>query len=454
VRSHERRSIGIWSEIRAGQRWKNEGVSRVLGFIIEGAAERGDYTFHVFVQHGLAEEVRDDLRTLRAKEGEDWVVHEPSVADVRNWSTDLAFADLDLNAKLAARTALMANMLVDVEGWIVSFPHFAGALYLDKPKAVLMPDAIGYDFPDGWQGDQNWGENGYLVTWRETATKVLAGCDAVMTFSSHVAHRHVVKLLDTPIEKVVPIPLAPPDLAVNLPFIVNRRKTLQSLQCSADILREYASASGNDYMVDFPFEEVQFVVTATQDRPTKNLGRVAEAVRRIVRDRRRSMKMITTANIHYGESWSLLPFFAENSGLLRDVISMRDVPRTVHAALFHSAAVTVHPTMFEGIIGSLPFFESVSVGTPCLLGRGPHVKELLSFEPSLERFTFDPYDIDSMVNLIEEVASHPDDALDIQRPAFERLSRYGWGDVADAYVRAATLGVSAGPSPDAIRFGG
>ena len=454
MREGRRQPIGIWSEIRGGQRWKNEGVSRVIGFIIEGVAKEKKYTFHLVVQHGLAGEVREDLRGLKAKEGEDWIVYEPTAADVRAWSSDKRFSELDIDSRLAACTALMANSEIDVDGWIVSFPHFSGALHLDKPKAVLMPDALGYDFPDGWQGDENWGEDGYLVAWRESAKKVLANCDAILTFSKHVARRHVEKLLDVHSDKIVVVPLARPNLEALLPFIKDRRKTKESLTQSADILRQHAARSGNDYLIDFPFEEVTFIVTATQDRPTKNLGRVAEATRRIVRERRHDIKMITTASIHMGEKWSLLPFFNETDGLLRDVISMHDLPREVHAALFHSAAVTVHPTMFEGIVGALPFFESLSVGTPCLLGRGPHVEELLEIEPSLGAFTFDPYDIDRMADLIEWLSTHPEAALDVQLPAFERLSGYDWRDMASAYVRAATLGADTNAPDSSGRFAG
>jgi glycosyltransferase involved in cell wall biosynthesis len=453
VSEAQRRQIGIWSELRGGQRWKNEGVSRVIGFIIEGAARRGKYCFHLVVQNGLAEEVRDDLRSLQAREGVDWVVHEPTGRDVSTWLSGSKFKDKSPVDRIAACTAEKFNRELKVEGWIVSFPHFEGALHLEGPKAVLMPDAIGYDFPDGWLGAGNWGENGYLVNWRHSARKVLAGCQTVMTFSQHVADRHVVKLLDTPREKIVPIPLAPPDLADLLSFVEKRKKTTRSVRHAANLLRGHAINCGDPYLFDFPFEEVPYIATATQDRPTKNLGRVAEAIRKIVRDRRGNMKLLTTARINYGEMWSLLPQFVENSMLNRDVISMPDMPREVHAALFHAAAVTVHPTLFEGIIGSLPLYESLSVGTPCILARGPHVKELLDIEPSLEPFTFDPYDTIGLANLIEKVSRDPQSALNIQMPMLERLLRYDWGDVADAYVRAATIGAGEGPDPAARRFG-
>lgn len=428
--------IGIWSELGAGARWANEGVSRVIGFVIEGAAKSQKYLFHVVVQAGLGDAVRADLRTLHAVEGRDWLVSEPDPLKCRELLNHPELSDLPPNDRPMAAAALYCNDHIPVEGWFVSFPFFTGAIHLSKPKATLMPDALGYDFPSGWSAN-DWSETGGQVTWRERSAKVLAASDVAITFSRHVAERHVVPLLNTPMEKIRVVPLAPPDLSELLPFIENRRRTPATRQAAADLLRQYMAIKGVDYLQDFPFEDVPFVVTATQDRITKNLGRVAEAVRRLVRERRQNIKLLLTAKIDSASDWSLLPRIVDQHQLNRDLISLHDVPREVHAAMLHCAAVTVHPTLFEGIIGALPFYESLSLGTPCVMARGPHVSELLAAEPDLEPYIFDPYDIDGLADLILMARDNRTAMLDAQLPIFERLRRYDWHQVAEAYAEAA-----------------
>ena len=119
---------------------------------------------------------------------------------------------------------------------------------------------------------------------------------------------------------------------------------------------------------------------------------------------------------------------------------MHNLPREVHAALFHAAAVTVHASFFEGIIGCLPFYESVSVGTPCLFARGPHTSELLATEPELARFTFDPYDTDGLCRLIKQTIDKRDSVLKVQAGVYARLRSRTWADTADGYVAAALAG--------------
>ena len=436
--TENRIAIGLWSELGPGSRWTNEGVSRVVGFLVEGAAAGGKYAFHIIVPAGMAETVREDLGQLEAVEGRDWKVWEPS-GPTGGAGT----------GESAAVLADFANRNVPVDAWVVTFPHFAGSLRLTKPKATLYPDALPYDFPIGWH-DGAWDADGQWPQWRQTATEVMAGSDAVITFSEHVARRHAGPLCNVPLEKIRVVPLAPPDLAPLLPFVQGRRQTTESRAAAAEILRQYAADRSIGYLRDFPFEEIEFAAAATQDRPTKNLGLAADAVRKIVRDDRRSMKLLLTARIHSGASWTRLPDLIEGDQLHRDLVSMPDLPRDVHAALFHCATVVVHSSFFEGIVGALPFFEAASVGTPSLLARGPHVEELLRTEGDVEPFVYDPYDADQLAALITDVARNRGDYVEAQAKIFERLRRNSWADVAAAYAEAALSGNRTQPASPAV----
>ena len=436
--SDQRTEVGIWWELPPGAQWTNEGVSRVVGFLIEGAAVRKNYRFHLVVHRGLGPEVREDLRSLKATEGIDWQVHEPTIRQEDRFRAQArSLRPRDASVDVVA-LALFANARVTVDGWVITFPHFLGANWLEASKGVLMPDAIPYEFPLGWI--ENWEERGFWPSWRKTATSVCASADAVINFSEHVAERHSMRLLGIPRDKICVVPLAPPDLAGELPFVENRTQTPESREQAAAILRDHAAMRGIDYLRNFPFEECDFVVGATQDRPTKNLGLTVEAVKHIVRRERRSLKAFLTARLHPGAAWTRLPHLVQGHQFDRDFQSLHNLPRQVHAALFHAASLTIHASFYEGIIGNLPLYESVSVGTPCLFARGPHSSELLKSEPDFLPYTFDPYDVRGLVALIKRTIDRRDEAIEVQQKICERLRQWSWSDVADGYVNAAIAG--------------
>jgi glycosyltransferase involved in cell wall biosynthesis len=437
--------IGMWSELPLGAKWANEGVARVVGFLVEGAAASKAYTFHLVVRRGLAAQIRDDLRTLAATEGADWLVHEPTAEQEAHWErqSERELAKLPVEERRHHRVpnialALYANAQVAVDGWLVTFPYFNASLFLDGSKAVLMPDAIPYEVPLGWQ--ESWGASGYWPQWREIASSTCRAADAVITFSKHVAERNCVELLGVDREKIHVVPLAGPDLIRELPFVRGRRKTPESRAQAAAILREHAVIRGLSYLHNFPFEQCTFLAAATQDRPTKNLGLAAEAMARMISRDRESMKLFVTAPLLFGVSWTRLPTILEQRQVHRDVVSMHNLPRQVHAALFHAASLTVHSSFYEGIIGCLPLYESVSVGTPCLFARGPHTDELLEAEPEFAPFAFDPNDAEGLVALIRRTLNDRHAALEIQARLCAKLRKWTWSDVADGYVTAVLAG--------------
>ncbi len=296
--AEKRTEVGIWWELPPGTRWTNEGVSRVVGFLIEGAAIRKNHRFHIVVQRGLASIVREDLRSLKATEKVDWIVYEPSAEETLSYRKQAMALKTDEAPIDAVALALYANRNVPVDGWVVTFPHFSGSNWLEASRGVLMPDAIPFDFPLGWI--ENWDKDGYWPKWRAQAEAVCNSADEVINFSEHVADRHSTKLLNVPRDKIRVVPLAPPDLSGVLPFVENREQSPASRELAAEILREHAASRNIDYLRDFPFEQCELVVGATQDRPTKNLGLTVEAVERIVRSERRPMKAFLTAPLHFG----------------------------------------------------------------------------------------------------------------------------------------------------------
>ena len=174
----------------------------------------------------------------------------------------------------------------------------------------------------------------------------------------------------------------------------------------------------------------------TQDRETKNVVTVVDAVAQLLRHEALNLKLLMTTPIHVGATWTPLPRRIASDGLDLDVLSLPDLPRDVHAALYHGAAVAVHASFYEGGQAPFPFHEAVSVGTPCLIADGPHTREFLSTADPQD-FVFDPSDPLSLAIAIRAILSDRAAALARQRAFIAATPARRWRDVAADYAGAA-----------------
>lgn len=416
--------VGIWAEWPRGERWANEGMTRLLGFLIEGIAVDRDFVFRIVLPDWIRDEAEIDLASLAAVEGEDYTLHSP--ADHGMVGTELE----DL--------VDFANDHVAVQGWLSIFPTFDLAVRLKAPLAVIFPDAIPKVIHE--YTDMAWGIAGHHAHWQAKVTGLVRRADQLVTFSKHVRDQQLGRLFGIDPDRVNVVPHASPDLLPALPFINGRVGTSDSRFEAAEILREHASERGWHYLAAYPFDQVPYVAVSTQDRVTKNIHLILESVLRLVRHDRIDLKILSTAPLHYGATWTALPSAIERDLALRDLVSLPDLPRQEHAALYHCAEVAVHASIFEGGHAPFPFYEAVSVGTPCLMANGPHLEELMETEPGLRPFTFDPGNAAQLAARIREVREARVDVLRIQQDIYARLSGRGWSDVAAAYARAAVMG--------------
>lgn len=416
--------VGIWAEWPEGARWANEGMVRLFGFLIEGIAQRDDYVFRLVLPDWIRDEAEEDLRALDAREGRDYTLHSPR--------------DHAVEAMSFEKLAHFANEHVPVLGWLSIFPTFQFAQLLEKPLAVVFPDDIPKIFHEF--SDAAWGPDGVHFEREKAVASLIRHADRLITFSEHVRDAHLGAVHDIPPTKVTVVPHAQPDLAPALTFIRQRTRTANSLGRAGDILRAHARLRGWSYLQDYPFEHAPYIVISTQDRVTKNIRLIIDAVLRLVREDRRDIKILSTAPLHFGATWTPTPGFIERHIALRDLSAVPDLPRVEHAALYHCAAVAVHASIFEGGHAPFPFSEAVSVGTPCLMARGPHVAEFLVDEPQMAQFTFDPNDASELQALLISTLERRDEVLAVQRAVFERLRKRNWADVAAAYAATAVEG--------------
>lgn len=414
--------IGVWLETNPGEQWANQGMTRLLGFILEGLVEDGRYQFRLVLPDHIRAEAEADLSTLQARADVDYTLHSPR--------------DEGLQVSDFTELAEFANRHVEVTGWLTLFPQYDHAQYLTAPVTAIFPDAIPLVFPDF--SEAAWNERGHHMQWQQRVEQLLQSVERVITFSEHVAYNQVVPLFGVDRTRTRVIRVAPPDLAGFLPHMQNRARSPSSLSQAAAVLRQHAAERGWEYLYDFPFEDVSYVAVSTQDRVTKNIRVVADAVIRLTRDQRIDIRMLMTAPLLLGTKWTPLPMMVEGSQAHREVISMPDLPRPVHAAFYHAAELAVHPSIFEGGMGTFPFYEAVSVGTPCLMADGPHQREMAAQVPEITRYVFDPNDATGLARLITEVKANRTEMLLEQTEIYEKLCARSWNEVALAYARAAT----------------
>jgi glycosyltransferase involved in cell wall biosynthesis len=329
-------------------------------------------------------------------------------------------------AKVDAWLALMADMVLPAS--------------IPGRRAMLLPDALMLDFGSTWNA-AHLDPAGFIATWFPYARRNIAGSDAIITFSSHVARRHAVEALGADPSRLRIVPHAPPDLAPLLDFLPHgRRRSTESRAQAAAMLRRHAASRGWAYLADFPLEHVDYIAVSTQERPSKNISLVIEALRILVQERFGTIKLLMTTEVIDDPA---TPFLRSHGlirehGLMLDAVSVPRLPNPEHAALYHAAAITVHPSFFEGGDAPFPFSESVSVGTPCLMARGPHTEELLAAHPDLAPFVFDPFDAEALADAILRGIAQRDALLDVQMAVHERMRRRSWGQVAEEYAAAAS----------------
>ena len=226
--AHARIPVGIWAQWPLGARWSNEGMTRLLGFLIEGIALDRRYVFRVVLPDWIRKEAEADLRTLAAQLGSDFTLHSP--------------VDHGVSATSMGELVSFANRYVDVDGWLSIFPNFSFAADLEKPLAVIFPDAIPKVFHEF--SNLAWGHNGNHAVWEMYVRSLVHRADRIVTFSKHVRDEQLTRLFGIDPAKVVVVPHAAPDLAPALPFVENRTRTpkppVSPARCFASIRRSGA----------------------------------------------------------------------------------------------------------------------------------------------------------------------------------------------------------------------
>lgn len=194
-------------------------------------------------------------------------------------------------------------------------------------------------------------------------------------------------------------------------------------EMACNILKNYlhdrycADRTINRYLVDFDFSKSNYIVISSQIRDYKNVLNAIISFEDILRRRKRSLKLLITAEFT-GEVKNYLI----KAGLVFDVLSISNVSTEVlHAFISISKGVLI-PTHIEGGM-PLPYLEATALGVPVACSKIPTVKEfVVNYNDSF----FDPSLVSEIAKAIEYMLDHPDVCLEFQATILKENFDYNW----------------------------
>lgn len=458
--------LGIWLNLTPLAFLPGEGLVRLLGFILPSLV--------------------DNMKEVRIVASKDF--NKPlldflsSLGLAHNKKVSIVLSGLNWNdpAERKRRIAVAKEQNVDV--WFTLRPDHVDATSIPGAWTTLFADFLLFDYPF----------QVHAALYAELAETTRVGAlsaDSIISFSEYVAKNHVEEEFNVPRSNISVVPHGTIDYfntvrgeleshfkqkfsspeqferhhaaeflrawlrrAAKVPM--HKREELGLLRM--DTLGEEQLSS---YVTTFPYEDVDFVFCSTQNRPNKNLITAAAAVADLIRQEHAGVKMIMTGNLLYQNPSDPVGAYVAQNKLHNDILSLKQLPSAVHASLYRLAAVTVHPSPFEG---SLPFTfsESLSLLTPVIMARGPAVDEFLT-SSELDQFCFEPSSKMDLRRRIAHVLENRDAYLTKQLETLDRQKKRSWADVGREYsaaIRAAHVRRFQNPylfhQPGVMREGG
>ena len=333
----------------------------------------------------------------------------------------------ELETAEANLLAGMINARDDVEAWYCPTAFWPQFNLIERPRLLCVPDLVLSRMPISFA--MSTGHLG-LETYRRICATVRGARDIVV-FSEDVKQRTLVEELGCAPERVHVIRHGSNDLSA----LVAVRGSPDDAAATRDFCRHllaealtYATQPG--YVAGFANRELRYLFCPTQARPNKNVLSLLRAYEYLLRRRGLAHKLVFTGDI------AAIPevgAFLVRTELVNDALSLRGLSVQQLAACYKLADVALNASLFEG---GCPFTlsESLSVGTPALMGRIAVTGEVLD-DPILEsRMLFDPYDWRDIADKIEWAVDNRDALLQMQLGACAPLLARSWADAADDYA--------------------
>lgn len=317
----------------------------------------------------------------------------------------------------------------EVDCWYFPFPRGKYMEKLVKPIVVALPDIVHLEFPTRFNAI-----NDKYYKLIEDIVRALKRANATISYSNYIRDTQVVKTGYHNAETAYVIPHAP----INLKTLLNTSDTSTSLDLLSDsreIICDYIqsleskiSSRKYNYLANMQFGEMKYLFVSSQSRPHKNFLNLIKAFEKILREEYFNVKLIITGSFE-----KEISDFIESQRLHLDVLSFHNLPAKVHAAFYCCADLSIAPTLFEG---GFPFVfsESLSVGTPVVLSDIPVVREYLK-EASYNKFIFDPYSVQDIVNKTKWALTNRGELLALEQKILTQMNERTWNDVASEYYK-------------------
>lgn len=328
----------------------------------------------------------------------------------RAWITLVEPADVAALVRTANRSG--------VRTWWIPASLYADVAKLKGRRIATFADFAPAEFP------RMLIEQPALEVRGQAMRACLSSSDAIICLSEHVRSRHLPSLVPDSRALVEVIPPGPPVRPASaMPSgdrWVDREALLDSL--GRRFPRSVAVSPG--------WWSEPVLIAPTQSRPYKNLRTLVTAMRIVNVHHRIRARLILTADPKDND----LGEFVARSGSRAYVEFMpRMSDRDLNLALA-SSDLAVTPSVFEG---SLPYtlYESVSVGTPCLMADIPVTREATArFADFQEASLFDPHSSFAIAEAIRRTLPATEGLLAVQEPVVKEYYRAaGWDVVAQRY---------------------
>ncbi len=288
--------------------------------------------------------------------------------------------------------------------WLL--PHVAVERRFAEPTVVVVHDMVPLHFSGVIKATD-------LESFRRRSCRIVHEAALVGTMSRTIRDVDIVGLLGCPQKKVrVVAPAVPDDLGEPAAYDA--------------VIRIVPAAAS------------PFLLYPAAWRPYKNHARLIEAVALLRKRGHPDIQLVFTGFAPLPQE---LADLAERLGMATVVHAAGQVERPVLAGLYHAAAATVVPSLYEQ--GSFPILEAIRCGCPAVASDIPAFREAFdAFAGAIP--LFDPHAPESIASVVAEVLA---DRAAVQRRQSLALPTRSWDDAARDWLAVLREAASAGTRP-------
>ena len=426
------REILIWIPLTPGSSWRGEGIAQTIEHIIlHSSAEK---YFHIVCLGEHADHIREGIEghvcqiKITAISGS---LFQRSPREVS--FTSRSFISLTVPRFFGRLWAIFSVPKKAVYILFVTLTMLWFRFIRNKPNLVWTP-SLGVPY-----ANMRFGRKKIVNFWdpfvfeyegfRQIRAPLfeflfdrMTGADHIITQSQH-NRRYLENVLSVPAEKISVIPVGCPsyssffkddvdDFRKHQPLKIAslwQKKAMTASVTSISILRKRVVHDRLNQSTFYRLLErlgpaSRVIIISTQERPYKGFDALLELCDALVNSSKHDYHFIFTGNIDFSRKSSRLKY----SWIADRTYSITRTDRANHSLLYQLSDLAIHPSFAEGGLGSYPQFEATSVGTPCLINRGRHSKELVEKVPEISECCFNILNTESAKKQVEALLGDED----------------------------------------------